>query len=550
MVVSLVSLGTIVASPTFAVSAEPAITVAGSEGDYLREIHARMHERWANGFVDGLDRAPKPEGPMAEKSLRTVVLFSVRWDGTIAETTVAASSGLAVFDQAAMNAVRTAQKFPVPPVDVFSDDGIVHFRWTFARDRRLCSGGQLVRREDPLEEALPRLFIQSRIKEALQRVKRRIDAGASGDPMALFARAWLARQNVDPMADVEAAAMLARFGDGRQVDRLRAGLVFPDTVKTALSALHALKVDVCRLVLPQLLSGDTPARLLAASVLRDAGDALPEQSPCAQALGTVSTDAKVPGNVRAVALQTLGALSEATAHRLWPALIKDSDGLVRAAAVMASARPGGGRPALYRLIPFLRDPSVDVRAAAAAGMVRASGALALDQLPGVLKDPDPRVAVALAAELAHLPTPTAAALLGRLAKRDAVPARVAAVSALAVRVDPPARALLAPILEAAAKDPRAPAEIRELAQATAVAGTDGAALPPRGSDDDFGVKAFRSLLDAHKHAEAADMLIAAFDRLPPRVLVNFLGAWLEMPPLSAARVSTASPEQPPSPDQP
>ncbi|HEY2903126.1 MAG TPA: TonB family protein [Polyangia bacterium] len=544
----LIAAAPAVAGPSSEAVTEPPITVPGSEGDYLRAIHTRIHERWA-GFVDGLSQIPAIAGPVGDKSSRAVVLFAVRWDGTVAEANVVTSSGVAAFDRASVDAVRTAERFPVPPVDIFSDDGIVHFRWTFAAQGHLCADGQLIRREDPLEEALPRLFIQSRTKEALLRVKRRMDANAGGDPMALFARAYLARPNIDPVANVEAAAVLARLGDARQIDRLSAGLAFPVTAGTAVPALHALKVDICPSVQPRLLGGDAPARLLAASELRDTGDALPEQSPCAQALAAIASDGKQPGNVRAVALQTLGALSEPTAHRLWPTLIKESDALVRAAAVSASAHPGGGRAALYRLIPFLHDPSVDVRAAAAAAMVRSAGELALDQLPGALKDPDPRIAVALSAALGHLPTPAAAAMLGRLAKRDAVDVRVAAAQALAARADQPARALLAPILEAAAKDPHAPPALRQLVKAPAGAAV-ASELQARVSDADFGLQAFRGLLTARKHTEAADVLVTEFDRLPPRVLISFLGAWLELPPSATARVSTAAPEPPPAADQP
>ncbi|HVR63416.1 MAG TPA: TonB family protein [Polyangia bacterium] len=502
-------------------------------------MHARIQDRWATGLP--ATPAPAPgaapgSAAMADRRLRAVVLFAVRWDGTVAEANVGASSGQAAFDRAAVEAVRSAGQFQIPPVDIFSDDGLVHFRWTLARDQRLHSDGELVRREDPLEEALPRLFMQGRMKEALLRVKRRIDAGGEGDPMSLFARAWLARHNVDPVADVEAAAVLARLGDARQVDRLRAGLAFPSTTTTAVNALRSLKADVCAAVLPRLSGGDVRARLAAASILRDAGDALSEQSPCAQALAAIAGDAKQPGNLRAAALQTLGALAEPAARSLWPALIKESDPAVRAAAVTVSARPNGGRAALYRLIPYLRDPSLDVRAAAAAGMVHSAGELALDQFAAVLKDPDPRVAVAIARELGHLPTPAAAALLGRLARREAVEARVAAAQALAARQDAPARELLAPILAAAASDVRAPAAIRALA----VPPGESAAPPA-----DPEVAAFRALLADHKHAEAAARLVSEFDRTPQRTMVAFFAAWVENPP--TARLSTAATEAPPAP---
>lgn len=518
-----------------AAAAEPEITVPGVEGEYLRAVHTRIHQRWTKGFLAGLGNTSP--GPLSDKRLRTVVLFAVRWDGTVAEANVGASSGVATFDRAAVEAVRTADHFPVPPVDVFSDDGIVHFRWTMARDGRQCGAGELVRHEDPLEEALPRLFFQGRTKEALLRAKRRIDAGAAGDPLGLFARAWLGRPNVDPVADVEAAAVLARLGDARQIDRVRAGLAFPVTAGIAATALRALHADLCAAVLPRLSGGDAAGRVLAASILRDAGDALPEQSPCAQVLATVAADGKLPTNVRAAALQTLGAVAEPAAHALWPALIKETDPTIRAAAVAASARPNGGRPALYRLVPYLRDPSIDVRAAAAAGMVRAAGDLALDQFPGVLKDSDPRVPVAIARELARLHTAASAALLARLAKRDSVDARVAAVQALAARTDAPARAALAPIRAAAAKDPRAPQAIRALA-AQPAGNADADAAPSADAD----VASFRALLGDRKHAEAANLLVTQFDRFAPRTIVALLAAWLENPP--TARLSTTASEQP------
>jgi HEAT repeat protein len=223
-------------------------------------------------------------------------------------------------------------------------------------------------------------------------------------------------------------------------------------------------------------------------------------------------------------------------------MIKDSDPLVRAVAVSASARPGGGRPALYRLIPFLRDGSVEVRAAAAAGMVHAAGELALDQLVGVLKDPDPRIGVALSAELARLSSAPSAALLARLARRDALEVRVAAVRALATRTDTAARTAVAPIFADARQNPRAPQAIRQLAAPDATADQSTTLV----SDvPDAGLKAFRALLAARKHGEAADLMVTQIDRLAPRTIVSFLAAWLDNPPVPSARLSTTTPEERP-----
>ncbi len=106
---------------------------------------------------------------------------------------------------------------------------MAHFRWIFARDARLCSGGEVRRVEAPLAEALPRLFVQGRIKEALLRVARYTRNG-DANAMSTFARAWLVRPQPDPALDARAAAALAHAGDARQADRLRPALNRPDTV--------------------------------------------------------------------------------------------------------------------------------------------------------------------------------------------------------------------------------------------------------------------------------------------------------------------------------
>src|SRR5260370_9505336 len=97
------------------------------------------------GGVPAAPAAGAPAIPMADKRLRTVVLFALRWDGTVAEANIGAASGLAAFDRAAVEAIRTADHFPLPPVDVFSDDGILHFRRTMAPHHRLRGPATLAR---------------------------------------------------------------------------------------------------------------------------------------------------------------------------------------------------------------------------------------------------------------------------------------------------------------------------------------------------------------------------------------------------------------------
>jgi TonB family protein len=248
---------------------EPAITTPGVEGDYLRALHLRIHFRWIHSFIESVALLRPAADPINNPKLTAEVLFTVRWDGSPAEVTLSKSSGQKTFDQAAVAAVRGDGPFPVPPLALFGDDGVAHFRWVFARDRRSCSEGELRRREDPLEEALPRLFIQGRIKEALLRVTRYMDAG-DVTAMAVFARTWLQRPLTDRAADAAAAAALARFGDRRQIDRLRPALARPDTVAVAAQGLAALKVDVCAMVDPVLRARDPDAVEVAMTALREA----------------------------------------------------------------------------------------------------------------------------------------------------------------------------------------------------------------------------------------------------------------------------------------
>ena len=123
-------------------SPEPPITATGAEGDYLRAMHRAIHFRWASLFIEDVLAKRPPTDPLNKLSLETEILFTVRWDGSPAEVTVAQSSGVAAFDQAAIAAVKGDRPLPVPPIDVYGDDGVAHFRWIFARDARLCSGGR------------------------------------------------------------------------------------------------------------------------------------------------------------------------------------------------------------------------------------------------------------------------------------------------------------------------------------------------------------------------------------------------------------------------
>jgi TonB family protein len=89
---------------------EPAITATGAEGDYLRAMHRAIHFRWAILFIEEVAAKRPPTDPLNKMSLETEILFTVRWDGSPAEVTVAQSSGVAAFDQAAIAAVKRSEE--------------------------------------------------------------------------------------------------------------------------------------------------------------------------------------------------------------------------------------------------------------------------------------------------------------------------------------------------------------------------------------------------------------------------------------------------------
>jgi TonB family protein len=501
---------------------EPPITTPGVEGDYLREMHRSIHYRWATKFIQEV-AATRPRTDPVNRANDAEILFVVRWDGTPADITLTESSGSAEFDQAAVAAVRGNRPYPVPPVDVYADDGVAHFRWIFSRDARLCSGGQVRRLEAPLADALPRLFYQGRVKEALLRVARYTNDG-DVSAVSTFARTWLQRRFPDPALDARAAAALAHAGDSRQVDRLKPALDRPDSVDVVAPALAALNVDLCPMVRSRLESSKPDGILAATRILRATHAELPAESPCVLALEALVKNELLATPLRADALQTLARVNPAGAHR--PALnaLTEKDAHLRAAGATAFARPGGGRPTLYRLEPLVKDPSVEVRAAAAAGLIRACGDLANDYLTPLLKARDSEPIVAMVPELAKETTAASLDLLAKIAKRPDPELKFPMLVALAQRKD--ARALYQPLAAAVKKDPYASAAAKQIVYGNA----DFTELQPMMKDPGLGLLAYKALLRAGRYAEAMDWVVSNFDRLSPEVLVDAFGAWLATPP--------------------
>lgn len=298
----------------------------------------------------------------------------------------------------------------------------------------------------------------------------------------------------------------------------------------AAGALAALKVDLCPLVEGDLKADNVEAAVQAATILTAAGAELPSSSPCLAAMTALAKDApSIP--IRSAMLEALAVVNPGGVRRLALGALDEADPRIRAAGVRAFARPGGGRPTLYRLQPLMDDRSGEVRAAVAAGMVRACGDLAHDHVLPFFKEKDSQPLVAMAPELGKMSSAPSADLLAKMLKRNDPELRVPVMAALAARHDAAARALYQPLAQTARKDRFAPAEIRRIAYSTA----EPSELLAQLKDPVVGIYAYKALIRARRHGEAVEWLVSAFDRSSPETMIDAFGAWLANPPAPVAK---------------
>lgn len=104
---------------------------------YIARMHRRIHELWGFGFLK--DLAAKPSSnPLNDWELRTNIEIVINPDGTVDKTTIVVSSGLTMFDVAAIDTILTAAPFEPPPEKIRSADGKVYLHWWFNRNWRQC----------------------------------------------------------------------------------------------------------------------------------------------------------------------------------------------------------------------------------------------------------------------------------------------------------------------------------------------------------------------------------------------------------------------------
>lgn len=514
---------------------EPPVAGPGREGDYLRLLHARLHPSWVDAY---LRLTPYDVLGPDTSTRETEVNLTVRWDGTIEQADVAKSSGSPDFDAAAMNAIWTSVPFP-PPTDVMADDGLAHITWHFARDYRQCSNASIVHVEYPLGLALPTLIARGRLSDALQRMTAELNQNGwtGGDFVTSFARQWLARPNLSDELDTRASAALAKGGDASQEKRLRAAVLSPLTAAVAAPALQKLGVNVGALLAAALAGPNGETARAAVVVAARALPSITTSCPaCVDALAAAALDPRRPAADRIAVLAILGELEHTNVVDMaLNTASKDANTAIRGAALLAAMPRDRGRVGVIRMAPLLHDPSPDIRAAAAAGVLRAGGDLGLEQLYLLARERDPRPLLAAAAEMGRMNTEASADLLGKWLKRSDKAVRRAAIQALAARHDGHARPLVEPILHAAVTDATEDAGVRLLAIPLA----DAKQLVAMAADPILGRAAYQALLRANARQEAAHWLLANFEGLPAGERIGILGDWIAAPkasiPVSAQR---------------
>lgn len=512
-----------------AAQAEPPVGGPGHDGDYLRLVHDRLHAAWADSYIR---MSPYKEIGPDNSDRQTEVSVTIRWDGTVEKAAVSKASDSMDFDAAALNAMWSAAPFP-PPVEVLADDGFAHVKWRFARNYRLCSGGELVHVEYPLQIALPNLTQRGRFGEAIRRMNEELlrTGWSGGDFVSPFARQWLSRPNLSNDLDTRAAAALALGGDRKQIRALETALLLPPTAGIAATTLQTLGQDVGGMLARALAAeAGASARPAVVAAVRAAPAVLASCAACVEVLAAAAVDPRQPVAARLEMIEVLSHVDSPLGEQVISHAAKDASPAIRGAALLAQTSPKSGRVGLIRMAALLHDPAPEIRAAAAAGVLRAGGDAGIEQLYLLGRDRDPRPSIAAAGELGRMSSEASMELLTKLLKRSDPSIRRAAIRALANRTDHGAPELVGPILAAARTNAAEDAEVRRMAMASAQPSElVGFSMDPR-----LGLSAYRALLRANLREEAARWLLGNIEQLSAEDRIATLGDWIATPPKYAA----------------
>jgi TonB family protein len=521
------------ALPADKLSEQPlALPMPGPEATYLAALHAHIHRRWSDNFLRLIGEKLELNNPLnvAERTAEVDVVISP--DGQLLSSKISRSSGFPGFDDAIIEILRDAVPYPKPPSQVRSDDDNLRLHWLFARDQRRCAGVVVTRSYDPVELALPKLLHQGRRDEALKRVALARGSGEHVAPqLTLLALDWIKAALHEPYATVAIARTLGARGDADAIKWLKAAVRRPDLAADAGAALAALKVPVCPLVKDFFDSQNWADHQPAAVALATAGEAA-----CLPGLTTLLGNTKARPEARAAAAVALGNIEDPAAKKALGDAAKDANPTVHGAAMLAQIRPGAGRRAVIAMEAYIRDPAPDLRAAAAAGVVRAGGDTNLADLYVLFKETDARPALASLRELRNLHTEESTKLVARLAHRPQLEVTKLAADILFERQARDSYGTLKTFLEPSAALPM---------RARALVVADDATLRSLGADPNLGIWVFRARLLRGEPDLAADWFVAYGTKLPPAAQADAMNEWIaHAPPPPAAVAAKPAPPAP------
>jgi len=158
-----------------------------------------------------------------------------------------------------------------------------------------------------------------------------------------------------------------------------------------------------------------------------------------------------------------------------------------------------------------------MRAAAAAGVVRAGGSANLDDLYVLFKEEDPRPALAALKELERVPSEEATKLIARLTKRPQIEVQRAAAALLVRRNARDYYTALKSFLE-----PKGDPELRALA----LAGLDEPALQSAAADPSLGLGIYRARLARGEREQAIDWFLTRGAKLQPLQQAEAMADWM------------------------
>lgn len=404
--------------------AEPAPPAALLGGGWLDQVHAKLHEKWADGFIEQARVYLPVTHPLNNPALAVTVEFAVGPEGDVRSVAVAQPSGNEDFDRSARDVVQALGAVPPPPVELLSDDGLVHVRWLFARDVRqdAVAGASIVKRTYPPEQAVTALLAAGRIEEAATRAAAAVAGGdekllplardvagnalvavlaADKEPAriaaarGLGASGWhgaeaslrkLAVEANDLVLRSAALRALGDLGDAAAEPVLRNVVDKGDGDRGAAAAYALARLgksaDAWAMLAPRVASTDEQTRVVALANLAEVGaEGSTDALVAVLAARRTGASTRAERVAAATALGPLATSPTATPARALLAALSDGDAAVRAAAAAALARGASkglrGRGVYLAVEPLLRDrdPRAQASALRAAALLDGRAAL-------------------------------------------------------------------------------------------------------------------------------------------------------------------------------